>query len=135
MSESATQAAGTTAIRWKGDLTCALDVSDLDKSISWYTQVLGFRLLYRVDEYAWCEMQTHVPGVTVGLGQNEKVETAGGPTLVFGTHDIDTARAALEAHEVRFDGATRTLPGMVKLATFFDPDGHKFMLSQSLEGA
>jgi catechol 2,3-dioxygenase-like lactoylglutathione lyase family enzyme len=135
MTESATQPGGNTAIRWQGNLTCALDVSDLDKSIAWYTQVLGFKLRYRVNEYAWCEMETPVPGVTVGLGQNEKVATAGGPTLVFGTHDIDATRAVLEGQKVRFDGATRTLPGMVKLATFFDLDGHKFMLSQSLEGA
>jgi hypothetical protein len=51
---------------------------------------------------------------------------------VLGVRDIDAARAHLEKHNVRFDGATRTIPGMVKLATFFDPDGHALMLYQSL---
>lgn len=135
MTKTPAKAGGSTAIPWKGELTCALDVRDLDKSIAWYSEVLGFRLRYRVEEYAWCEMSTPVPGVSVGLGQSEKVETAGGATLVLATHDLDTTRGTLESHGVRFDGPTRTLPGMVKLATFFDPDGHKFMLSQSLDGS
>jgi hypothetical protein len=33
---------------------------------------------------------------------------------------------------VRFDGPTREYPGMVKLATFFDPDGNTLMLYESL---
>ena len=35
--------------------------------------------------------------------------------------------------KVRFDRPTRTIEGMVKLAKFFDPDGNRFMLYQSLE--
>lgn len=33
---------------------------------------------------------------------------------------------------MRFDGPTQTIPGMVKLATLFDPDGNTLMLFQSL---
>jgi hypothetical protein len=36
---------------------------------------------------------------------------------------------------VRFDGPTIELPGMVKLATFFDPDGNPMMFYQDLQGA
>ena len=39
--------------------------------------------------------------------------------------DLDAARDALESKGVEFDGDTRTIEGMVKLATFFDPDGNK----------
>ena len=54
---------------------------------------------------------------------------------MFGVADIDAARVELEAKGVVFDGDTRELPGMVKLATFFDPDGNRYMLAQSLVDA
>ncbi len=33
---------------------------------------------------------------------------------------------------MKFDGDTMTLPGLVMLATLFDPDGNKMMLFQDL---
>jgi len=55
-----------------------------------------------------------------------------GVTLTWGVHDIEAARKTLEADEVRFDGPTQEIPEMVKLATFYDPDGNTYMLYQSL---
>ena len=58
-----------------------------------------------------------------------------GAVLTFGVKDIDAARASLESRKVRFDGPTQTIPGMVRLATFFDEDGNALMLYQDLAGA
>ena len=44
-------------------------------------------------------------------------------TIVFSVVDIDAARASLEGQGVTSDGPTEEIPGMVKLATFLDPDG------------
>ena len=52
----------------------------------------------------------------------------------FGVNDLDDARAQLEAKDVRVDGDTKEVPGMVKLATFCDPDGNAMMLFQDLSG-
>jgi hypothetical protein len=49
--------------------------------------------------------------------------------------DIDAARAQLEGMDTRFDGDTHEVPGMVRLATFFDPDGNPWMLAQALPSA
>jgi catechol 2,3-dioxygenase-like lactoylglutathione lyase family enzyme len=117
---------------YNGGLTCALGVSDFERSAAWYQENLGFELLYKVDEMGWGEFKTPVDRVLLGLSQVEKVEVKGGPTLTFGVNDIDRARATLEKRKVRFDGATITIPDMVKLATFYDCDGHKLMLYQSL---
>jgi predicted enzyme related to lactoylglutathione lyase len=51
---------------------------------------------------------------------------------VFGVEDLAVARAALEAEDVRFDGPTETIEGMVSTATFYDPDGNALMLAQDL---
>jgi len=123
----------TGAINYDGGLTCALECSDMGKAIAWYEKVLGFELLYKVDDMGWCELKCPVKKVQVGLSQVEKpTPGAGGATLTFGVKDIDAARATLEGQDVPFDGETMTVPDMVRLATFFDPDGNKLMLYQEL---
>jgi catechol 2,3-dioxygenase-like lactoylglutathione lyase family enzyme len=121
-------------LEYDGGLTIAMDVSDVKKSIAWYQDALGLKLLYHVEEMGWCELQTEVSGgkVNVGLSQVEKPKP-GGPTPTFGVKNVDKARAILEEKKVRFEGPTREYPGMVRLATFYDPDGNTLMLYQSLE--
>jgi len=117
---------------YDGSVTCSFGVSDMAKTIEWCTDKLGFELLYKMDEMGWCEMQTHIEGVRVGFSQVEDLEVKGGATLTWGVNDIAAARKELEGKGVRFDGETMTFPGMVSLATFFDPDGNKYMLFQNL---
>jgi catechol 2,3-dioxygenase-like lactoylglutathione lyase family enzyme len=120
-------------LKYDGGLTCSLGVTDVRKSIAWYQETLGFSLLYHVEEMGWCEMATETPNVRVGLSQVEKVAKGGGSTLTFGVHDIEHSRKLLEAKKVKFDGPIRTYEGMVRLATFFDPDGNAFMFYQDLQ--
>ena len=115
-----------------GDLTISIRVKDRKASAAWYQRMLGWTLLYDVAEIGWCEMQTHMAGVNVGFSEVESAKAEGGVVPVWGVADIDAARTGLEAKGVRFDGKTREVPGLVKLATFFDPDGHALMLSQNL---
>ena len=122
----------TSPLGFDSNITAALNVSDLDKSIAWYQEVLGFELLYKVDEMGWCELKTETAGVNLGLSAREELKQGGGATLTFGVKDLAAARAELEAKDVRFDGETQTVEGMVSLATFFDPDGNQFMIAQDL---
>jgi catechol 2,3-dioxygenase-like lactoylglutathione lyase family enzyme len=117
-----------------GGLTCALECADLDRSIAWCQEHLGFELIYRVDDLGWCELRSPVERVNVGYSQVEAPEVRGGATLTFGVTDLDRARGHLEERGVRFDGDNVVHPGMVKLATFYDPDGNKMMLYQDLSG-
>ncbi len=118
------------AIDYDGGLTCSMGVSDLDRSIAWYRDVLGFTLLYRVEEIAWCELKTGVARVNVGLGVREEAGGSGGATLTFGVTDIEAAKAVLDSHGVRQDGPIRDIPNMVRLLTFFDPDDNALMFYQ-----
>jgi catechol 2,3-dioxygenase-like lactoylglutathione lyase family enzyme len=120
------------ALDYVPEVTASMGVTDLDRSIEWYQNILGFTLLYRVDEIAWCELSTGVPGVNVGLSQNQEVKQGGGATNVWGVADILAAKAHLDAHEVRQDGDIQHIPDMVKLLTFYDPDGNAMMLSENL---
>ncbi|MHC4472055.1 MAG: VOC family protein [Planctomycetota bacterium] len=119
---------------YTGELTCVHQVRDLDASIRWYEGALGFRLLVKVEEIGWCEVVTSIEGVTIGLSQVEEPGRGGGAVLTFSVEDVEAARSRLEAMDVPFDGPTQEVPGLVKLATLYDPDGNAFMLAQSLRG-
>ena len=116
---------------YSGNVVFSIDVSNLDKAIEWYRDVLGLELDYKLDDMGWCEMKTATNNLTFGLSQVEKVKV-GNTTPTFGIKNIEQARAHLEAHNVRFAGPNQTIPDMVKLATFYDPDGNSFMLAESL---
>lgn len=122
-------------IGYDGGLTCGLGVTSLDRSIPWYRDVLGFTLLYRRDDIAWCELSTGVDKVNVGLSQNEEAGGKGGATLTFGVTDLDAAKAALDRRGVRQDGPIQEIPEMVRLLTFYDPDDNALMFYQDLSQA
>ncbi len=117
-----------------GELTCSIGVTDMTASIAWYEKILGLTLLYRADDIGWCELSSSVAKVNVGLSQIETVPQGGGATLVWGVEDILEAKAMLDAHGVNQDGEIRHIPGLVKLLTFYDPDGNTHMFSKSEQG-
>ncbi len=113
--------------------TCVVSVgvSDYDRSLAWYRDVLGFELDYELKEYGWCELRTPF-GFRIGLGQSETV-TPGTLVPTFGVTDIDAAIAHLRQHDVKVED-WHEVPDMVRLATFWDPDGTPWMLAQNLMG-
>lgn len=120
-------------IDYDGGLTCALGVRSLDASIPWYRDVLGFELLYRRDDIAWCELATGVARVNLGLSEVEQPGGSGGATLTFGVSDLAAAKAELDRQSVRQDGPVQEIPEMVRLLTFYDPDGNALMFYQDLQ--
>lgn len=118
------------AISYDGGLTCALGVTDLERSIAWYRDRLGFDLLYRRDDIGWAELTTAVGNVNIGLSERREAGGPGGATLTFGVTDIEAARAELDAAGVRRDGDIVEIAGLVRLLTFFDPDDNALMLYQ-----
>lgn len=124
----------TSAIAFDGGLTCSIGVTSLDRAIPWYQELFDMTLLYRIDEMAWCELASPVARVSVGLSQVENVPQGGGATLTFGVVDLDAAKAVLDAAGIRQDGPILEVPGMVRLLTFYDPDGNALMFYQDLAG-
>ena len=120
------------AIKYDGGLTVSLPVSNLDKAIDWYQRVLGYELLYRMDDLGWCELKSSVDKVNVGLSVVE-TPNPGGATPTFGVLDIEAAEASLKANNVRIDGEIMTIDGMVRLLTFYDADDNSLMFFQDLQ--
>ena len=114
--------------------TIAMSVADRHASADWYREKLGFETIYHADEAGWSELQTKTKNVTIGLGEHTR-PMPGNCVPVFGVADLDSARISLEDVGVRFDGPTDVAEGMVKTATFYDPDGNALMLAQDLTGS
>ena len=99
-----------------------MGVTDYDRSLAWYRDVLGFDLEYELKEYGWCELKTPF-GFNIGLGQTEKV-TPGNVTPTFGVRDIEAAIAHLREHDVNVED-WHEIPEMVRLSTFYDPTARR----------
>lgn len=115
-------------------ITISLSVKDRHASAEWYGSMLGFETLFHADEAGWSELQTNTAGVTIGLGEHT-MPAPGNCVPVFGVADLDSARSKLEQVNVKFDGETEVIEGMVKIATFYDPDGNALMLAEDLTSA
>jgi predicted enzyme related to lactoylglutathione lyase len=113
------------SIRYQPTLLVQLPVANLEKSIVFYTEVLGYTLNERRDDLRFAHIATNVPGVDFGVNQVEKPAGSGGIVLNIGVADVAEARKTLEARGVVFDGATTIIPGKVALAGFKDPDGNR----------
>ncbi len=131
MNPSATLSATGQSLGYDGGLTIAFHCKDVARSIEWYQGILGFAVKYHIEDMGWCELATSVENVAIGLSQVESPKTQG-PVPTFGVRDIEHARKQLESNGVRFDGETVEIPDMVKLATFFDPDGNSLMFYEDL---
>ncbi len=112
-------------------ITIAMSVKDRHESAKWYETIFGFELLYHADDAGWSELQTKTPGVVIGLGEHTK-PAPGNCVPVFGIADLDSSRQKLEQAKVKFDGETDVVEGMVKTATFYDPDKNALMLAEDL---
>lgn len=128
---SRTAGAAVGELGFRGGLSCALTVSSLPDAIAWYESRLGWSLVASVPEFGWAELATATPGVRVGLSEIPSPGVTGGAVLNFGVADVEAARARLEAGGVSFDGPTREIAGMTRLAAFHDPDGNRLMLHES----
>ena len=129
MTEAATDATTAPITYETTNLTISVNVSDLQRSIDWYREALGFDVEYRLDEIGWAELTTPFGAVNVGLSQTED-QRAGGTVPTFGVVDIEAARRHLESRRVKQDEIF-DVQGMVKLMGFYDPDGNPWMLAET----
>jgi predicted enzyme related to lactoylglutathione lyase len=134
-SESTASAGATSPIGFTGGMLVRFQTADRAKAVKWYREVLGFEILFEVNEIGWSELVNREAKLTIGLMQNPAdkggANASEGVVPVLGVKDIAAARTHLESKGVKFTGPTQTIPELVKLATLLDPDGHRIMLYQS----
>ena len=116
-------------LRYDGSLLVQLTVSDVKSSIAFYRDVVGFELESYNEELDWARIVPPGSGIVIGLGAGGEAKGSGSTSLNFGVRDLPRARLTLESRGVTFTGPTITIPGVVRLATFQDPDGNRIRLA------
>ena len=109
-------------------------VSDLDRSIDFYENVLGMPLQFRDDEHGYASVEPE--GIRLGLARvaPDSPETSplvGRHTGVgLGVPDLEAAHEELVAKGVRFPMPPAKQAWGGFMATIEDPDGNVFYLDQ-----
>ncbi|MDF2836130.1 MAG: lactoylglutathione lyase [Paenibacillus sp.] len=119
---------------FKPGVTVWYSVKSLEQTIAFYKEKLGFEVNFHDPDSGMAMVNTNTQDCIIGFSEAEEVVPSTSST-VFEVYDIELTRTTLEQRGVRFVGETETVPGMTKLATFLDPDGHNFMLSEVLEAS
>jgi len=106
-------------------------VSEMQRSVDFYTNVLGLRLVHRAGDH-WAQLDAG--GLAIGLhpasDRNPAPGTPGAITLGLALDvPIAEAVAALGAHGVEVRGPEPG-DGGVRLAFFADPDGNPLYLAE-----
>ncbi|MFQ5460273.1 MAG: VOC family protein, partial [Anaerolineae bacterium] len=100
-------------------------VSDMDRSLAWYEQVLG--LVPKVRHGDWATFD--LPGTTLALHATGDMPTGGQRTMAcFDVEDYAAAKSDLEAKGCRFVFENST-PASI-FGTFTDPDGTQLQILQ-----
>ena len=131
MSQQTATDPATTPFAYGDHVTIAVNVTDFERAIAWYREAFGFELIYKLDDWKWCELSTSIDGVHIGLGQTDD-DVRGGMSPTFQVADIVAAKAHLESVGAVFDADIHEVEGMVKLASFKDPDGNSLGLAESI---
>jgi predicted enzyme related to lactoylglutathione lyase len=128
--EPAAQQGSAADLGFRPLTTLQLVVADLDRSVRFYEDALGFKVRERRDDLQFAHVTTNVPGLELGINQvASPVPRPAGTVLNFSVKDVEAGRRALEARGVKFAGPTHVIPGKVALAEFADPDGHRLRLA------
>lgn len=113
-------------------LVVKVDVTDLDRSLEWYKEKLGFQLDGRHSAGTWRQLTlSGLPNTALGLYLNPDGAGLGGKKATFVVTDIAVARDGLLRAGVEVDEVVQ-LGDWVKLAFFRDPDGNVFGIRQNI---
>lgn len=107
----------------------AINVTDLDRSIAFYTDVLGFAVLPREG--------IAVPGAWLDVGSGRQIHLVGGTVpddvgqhVAFVVDDLDNTVAELTAAGLTVKGPV--VIGPRRQAFLFDPDGNRLEINEAL---
>lgn len=111
-------------------------VSDLDKAVEFYTDVVGMELNNRSAEYGWAELSARDGGAILGVAESndqEPMKPGSNAVVTISVGDIEEARQKIASKGAQLVGDVMEVPGHVKLQTFTDADGNQFQLVQKLD--
>jgi len=107
------------------------NVSNLERTLAFYTEKLGFKVLFYDTSDKQAMVATYTKDCFIGFAEAQVIVLSS-TCVTFEVEDIERAVRSLQQKGVEFKEGILAVPNMVKLAVFSDPDGYKMMLSESI---
>jgi predicted enzyme related to lactoylglutathione lyase len=101
-------------------------VSDMDRAVSFYRDVLGLKLL-RQENATWAEFDAGGRRLALHSAGEGQPVGGGGATAVFAVKDLNRAKAELSSRGVTF-AHEGDVEGYARFASFLDPEGNTVQL-------
>jgi catechol 2,3-dioxygenase-like lactoylglutathione lyase family enzyme len=109
-------------------------VTDLERAKKFYGETLGLPLAFGATEMGWFEFggpnETHI-AISHWLDTPNKPPARGGATVTFTVDDAHKTTDELKQKGVKVDNVEE-IGSMVRLGTFYDPDGNRIQFAQNL---
>lgn len=106
------------------------NVSDFEQTLAFYTEKLGFTVIYLDTDNLQAMLATATKDCFIGFAEAQPIVPST-TCITFEVENIEEAVQSLQQKGVDFKDGIFEVPGTIKLATFFDPDGYKLMLSEA----
>lgn len=107
------------------------NVSNLERTLAFYTEKLGFKVIYCDANKGQAMVTTNTKDCFIGFAEAQSIIPSS-TCITFEVENIEQAVQILQQKGVEFNGGIIEIPSMVKLAAFSDPDGYKLMLSERI---
>jgi predicted enzyme related to lactoylglutathione lyase len=111
-------------------------VKDLKKSVAFYAQKLGMKVLSIEEKFGWAELSGQEGGALLGLAQSNSEQSlpiGSNAIMALTVINIEEAKTDFQKKGVSTIGDILEVPGVVKLQMMRDDDGNHFQLVQTLE--
>lgn len=107
-----------------------IPVVDYDRAKSFYKNDLEFELVLEDEISKWAEFQIS-PGAKMAIHHMKVTNANPIGALVLEVENLEKSELWLKAKGIKLSDKEE-IPGLVKLASFTDPDGNVIQLSQAL---
>lgn len=110
-----------------------LYVEDMNRMVSFYTEVLGFDIQEGKPEHGFVRLETGGSSLCLHEGREGDVGPYA-PKLVFDVADLETAADHLRNHDVPLGDARSPAPG-IRVIDASDPEGNRFSIEATDDSA
>lgn len=112
-----------------------ITVSDFEKSLEFFTHVVGLEVVNRDDTMGWAELRGK-DGSFLGIAKSNSfnpVKPGANAIVTMTVENIDAARKEFQQKGAKLLGDVMEVPGHVKLQMFVDDDNNHFQLVETLD--